>query len=76
MGVYQDEGDLELGKEAEVGVEERDGVGDLPNTVVWGETRPMRTPLTPEVLCLRAWRTSFMYAFWAISHRNSPPMTH
>ncbi|GMN29107.1 hypothetical protein TIFTF001_041267 [Ficus carica] len=36
----------------------------------------MRTPLTPEVLCLRAWRTSFMYAFWTISLRNSPPMTH
>ena len=36
MGVYQDEGDLELGEEAEVGVEERDGVGDLHNTVVLG----------------------------------------
>lgn len=30
---YQDEGDLEIGEEAKVGVKERDGVSDLNNGV-------------------------------------------
>lgn len=32
-GSYEDERDLELREEAEVGVEERDGVGDLHDVV-------------------------------------------
>ncbi|PON86333.1 hypothetical protein TorRG33x02_178990, partial [Trema orientale] len=35
----------------------------ISTTSFVGETRPRRTPLTAEALCLRAWRTSFMYAF-------------
>ena len=34
--LYEDEGDLELGEEADVGVEERDGVGDLDDVVLGG----------------------------------------
>lgn len=34
--LYEDEGDLELGEEADVRVEERDGVGDLDDVVVGG----------------------------------------
>lgn len=33
---YQDEGDLELREEADVGVEERDGVGDLDEVIMRG----------------------------------------
>lgn len=33
---YQDEGDFELGEEADVGVEERDGVGDLDEVIMRG----------------------------------------
>lgn len=51
------------------------GTDSTISTIPSPERRPRRIPLTAEVLCFIAWRTSLMYAFCWISYFVSPPMT-
>lgn len=39
---YHDEGDLEIGEKAQVGMKERDGVGDLDDSVVLRRDSPQK----------------------------------